>query len=87
MINYKPRGRLVLLEKKTIEQIRGIILPGQSNEYRLLVAAVGPKVKDLQPGDEVEINPKGNCVTVGERGDMALCHEMDVLCLIERNDG
>ena len=53
-IVYKPRGDFILYQSINRGQVRGIAMPDQAAEGKdLIIVAVGPDVKDLQPGDRV----------------------------------
>jgi co-chaperonin GroES (HSP10) len=90
-MKYIPvRNNILVKLKARVEEVNGILIPGQDNEQiKAEVISVGPGTPDcpmnVQPGDTVLIT-KNLGISVNELGEDYRVFELKYVTLIIRND-
>lgn len=87
---YAPRNNLVLIEQESRGKVRGLHMPDRAEEgKRLVVRAVGPEVKGLEPGDEVLAvgTPGQDLVRIPGEANLYLTREANVLAVVTAAKG
>lgn len=84
-ITYRPRNNLVLIRRMARGKVRGLVMPDAAAEgQKMVVEAVGPKVEDLDVGDEVLAIgiPGEDLVRIPGHTDLYLVREGNVLVVV-----
>ncbi len=80
-----PYRRAVVVRRVQVSETRGgIIIPGQADEWRYYVHSVGPRVKDLNIGDELLLRKGADAWGWTEDPELMLITPADILSLIVR---
>lgn len=80
-MKLKPLHDWVVIERQPVQtEENGFFFPSSpSNQGKVL--AVGPLVKEIEPGDRVRFNPYAGLVVTGEVS-VTFVHEADVVGLL-----
>lgn len=84
-VTYVPRGKFVLLREVRNKVVRGIVMPDQTTTgNKFVVEAVGSKVTDLKPGDEVVMMPNCPATRLDEATDLYLIQKGFIISTVVR---
>lgn len=87
MVNYRPRNDYCIVRLETITENKfGMAIPISSNEAKKwIIHAVGPDVKDIKPGDVVQLMGKvGEDLAVLPREkDLYISRQANILYVVE----
>lgn len=88
-MKYIPRNDIVLLRKQKITaRDSGLVMPDQADEgWAVFVEAVGPKVKELKPGDRVMAlaSEAGGMARVHGERDLWITREDNIMLVLENS--
>lgn len=86
---YTPRNDFVVFSMTDNQVLKGLVMPQTSEESKVRhVVAIGPKVKDLNIGDEVLVAGQVGSDVVslpGEKG-LYLTREQNVILIVQREE-